>query len=242
MTVLVTGGSGGIGAQMCKNFASAGYKVAINYFKSETAAQELATEIIHEGGKAKAYKADISDPSAVKKMVLDVISDFGGVDVLINNAAVSMQGLLTDMTDKDYERIMGINVKGTFNVTRAVLPGMIRRKNGAIINISSMWGQTGASCEVIYSASKAAIIGFTKALAKEVGPSGIRVNCVAPGVIDTPMNVEHSEETMQQLADETPLCRIGTPKEIADTAMFLASDKASFVTGQIIGVNGGFVI
>lgn len=242
MTVLVTGGSGGIGAQMCRNFAAAGYKVAIHYFKSEATAKELAEEIVLGGGKAKAYKADISDPAAVKNMVLDVISDFGGVDVLINNAAVSMQGLLTDMTDKDYERIMGINVKGTFNVTRSVLPGMIRRKNGAIINISSMWGQTGASCEVIYSASKAAIIGFTKALAKEVGPSGIRVNCVAPGVIDTPMNVEHSEETMQQLADETPLCRIGTPKEIADTAMFLASDKASFVTGQIIGVNGGFVI
>ncbi len=242
MTVLVTGGAGGIGAAVCREFATAGYKVAINYFKSEDAANKLAEEILKAGGIAKAYKADVSQPAEVSKMVVDVMADFGHVDVLINNAAVAFQGLITDTTDAIYDRLMDVNMKGAFNATKAVLPGMINRKDGVIINISSMWGEVGASCEVIYSASKAALLGFTKSLAKEVGPSGIRVNCISPGIVDTPMNSAHSERDMEELSNETPLERIGKPEEIAKATLFLASENASFITGQILGVNGGFII
>lgn len=242
MTVLVTGGAGGIGGAVCREFAAAGYKVAINYFKSEDAARKLVDEILESGGMAKAYKADVSQPAEVSKMVVDVMADLGHVDVLINNAAVAFQGLLTDTTDAMYDRLMDVNMKGAFNATKAVLPGMINRKDGVIINISSMWGEVGASCEVVYSASKAALLGFTKSLAKEVGPSGIRVNCISPGVVDTPMNSRHSERDMEELSNETPLERIGKPEEIAKATLFLASENASFITGQILGVNGGFII
>lgn len=242
MTVLVTGGAGGIGGAVCREFAAAGYKVAINYFKSEDAADKLVEEILESGGIAKAYKADVSQPAEVSKMVVDVMADLGHVDVLINNAAVAFQGLLTDTTDAIYDRLMDVNMKGAFNATKAVLPGMINRKDGVIINISSMWGEVGASCEVAYSASKAALLGFTKSLAKEVGPSGIRVNCISPGVVDTPMNSAHSERDMEELSNETPLERIGKPEEIAKATLFLASENASFITGQILGVNGGFII
>lgn len=242
MTVLVTGGAGGIGGAVCREFAAAGYKVAINYFKSEDAANKLVEEILESGGIAKAYKADVSQPAEVSKMVVDVMADLGHVDVLINNAAVAFQGLLTDTTDAIYDRLMDVNMKGAFNATKAVLPGMINRKDGVIINISSMWGEVGASCEVAYSASKAALLGFTKSLAKEVGPSGIRVNCISPGVVDTPMNSAHSERDMEELSNETPLERIGKPEEIAKATLFLASENASFITGQILGVNGGFII
>lgn len=242
MTVLVTGGAGGIGGAVCREFAAAGYKVAINYFKSEDAARKLVDEILESGGMAKAYKADVSQPAEVSKMVVDVMADLGHVDVLINNAAVAFQGLLTDTTDAMYDRLMDVNMKGAFNATKAVLPGMINRKDGVIINISSMWGEVGASCEVVYSASKAALLGFTKSLAKEVGPSGIRVNCISPGVVDTPMNSRHSERDMEELSNKTPLERIGKPEEIAKATLFLASENASFITGQILGVNGGFII
>ncbi len=242
MTVLITGGAGGIGAELCREFAKSGYKVAINYYKSESAAKALEEEIISTGGSAKAYKADVASISEVSKMVVDIMADLGHIDVLINNAAIAYQGLITDTTDAIYDRIMDVNVKGAFNTTKAILPGMINRKTGTIINVSSMWGQVGASCEVVYSASKAALIGFTKSLAKEVGPSGIRVNCIAPGIVDTPMNEMHSEDVIQELSDETPLERIGTPADVAKSALFLASDDASFITGQILGVNGGFII
>ncbi|MDO4832661.1 MAG: 3-oxoacyl-ACP reductase FabG [Clostridia bacterium] len=242
MTVLVTGGAGGIGGAVCREFAAAGYKVAINYFKSEESANRIVDEILEAGGMAKAYKADVSQPAEVSKMVVDVMADLGHVDVLINNAAVAYQGLITDTTDVIYDRLMDVNMKGAFNATKAVLPGMINRKDGVIINISSMWGEVGASCEVIYSASKAALLGFTKSLAKEVGPSGIRVNCISPGVVDTPMNSAHGERDMEELSNETPLERIGKPEEIAKATLFLASENASFITGQILGVNGGFII
>ncbi len=242
MTVLVTGGAGGIGGAVCREFAAAGYKVAINYFKSEESANKIVDEILEAGGMAKAYKADVSQPAEVSKMVVDVMADLGHVDVLINNAAVAYQGLITDTTDVIYDRLMDVNMKGAFNATKAVLPGMINRKDGVIINISSMWGEVGASCEVIYSASKAALLGFTKSLAKEVGPSGIRVNCISPGVVDTPMNSAHGERDMEELSNETPLERIGKPEEIAKATLFLASENASFITGQILGVNGGFII
>jgi 3-oxoacyl-[acyl-carrier protein] reductase len=166
----------------------------------------------------------------------------GGIDVLINNAGISVSGLFTDITLEQEKRIWEVNVMGAMNCARYALPFMLNRKYGKIINISSMWGQTGASCEVHYSASKAALIGFTKALAKELGPSGINVNCIAPGFITTEMNSCHSPETFQQFKEETPLERLGTPEDIAQTAAFLASDKASFITGQVIGVNGGYVI
>ena len=242
MTVLVTGGAGGIGGAVCREFAAAGYKVAINYFKSEESANRIVDEILEAGGMAKAYKADVSQPAEVSKMVVDVMADLGHVDVLINNAAVAYQGLITDTTDVIYDRLMDVNMKGAVNATKAVLPGMINRKDGVIINISSMWGEVGASCEVIYSASKAALLGFTKSLAKEVGPSGIRVNCISPGVVDTPMNSAHGERDMEELSNETPLERIGKPEEIAKATLFLASENASFITGQILGVNGGFII
>lgn len=242
MTVLVTGGAGGIGGAVCREFAAAGYKVAINYFKSEESANRIVDEILEAGGMAKAYKADVSQPAEVSKMVVDVMADLGHVDVLINNAAVAYQGLITDTTDVIYDRLMDVNMKGAFNATKAVLPGMINRKDGVIINISSMWGEVGASCEVIYSASKAALLGFTKSLAKEVGPSGIRVNCISPGVVDTPMNSAHGERDMEELSNETPLERIGKPEEIAKATLFLASENASFITGQILGINGGFII
>ena len=242
MTVLITGGAGGIGSEIAKVFAAAGHKVAINYNKSDWAAEKLVDEILLAGGKAKMYHADISVSREVTEMVVNVIEDFGSIDILINNAAVAHQGLITDVTDAIYNKIMDVNVKGTFNVTRAVLPGMIHRKSGSVINISSMWGEVGASCEVVYSASKAAVLGFTKALAKEVGPSGIRVNCITPGIIDTPMNSNHAPEVMEGLVDETPLERTGKPEDVAKTALFLASEDASFITGQVIPVNGGFVI
>ncbi|MDD6807066.1 MAG: 3-oxoacyl-ACP reductase FabG [Oscillospiraceae bacterium] len=242
MVALVTGSSGGIGEGIARKFASLGYSVAVNYNTSKTDAEIIVNDIINAGGTAKAYKCNVQDISEVNKMILEIKNDFGNIDVLVNNAGVSNIGLLTDVTDEEYDRIMGVNVKGVFNVTKAVLPGMIHNKFGSIINISSMWGEVGASCEVVYSASKAAVIGFTKALAKEVGPSGIRVNCITPGVIDTKMNSCHSDETMKELCEETPLGRIGTVQDVANVAVFLASDSASFVTGQVVSVSGGYVV
>ena len=166
---------------------------------------------------------------------------FGSADILINNAGIAQQKLFTDITDDDFTRMFDINVRGVFNCCRAALPYMIHKKHGRIINISSMWGVCGASCEVHYSASKAAVIGMTKALAKEVGPSGITVNCIAPGLIDTPMNANLSKETINELCEETPVGRIGTPEDIANAALFLASDSSSFITGQVLGVDGGFI-
>jgi len=242
MLALITGGSGGIGEGIAKELSSKGYTVAVNYNSSKEEADRIVSSILSAGGKAKAYKCDVSQKSEVDKMISDIKNDFGDVDVLVNNAGVSHIGLLTDVTDEEYDRLMGINVKGVFNVTKAVLPGMIHQKKGNIVNISSMWGEVGASCEVIYSTSKAAVIGFTKALAKEVGLSGIRVNCVTPGVIDTKMNACHTEETLKELCEETPLSRIGNPLDVAKVVSFLVSEDASFVTGQVVPVNGGFVI
>ena len=186
--------------------------------------------------------ADVSKSNDVKRMVNDVIERYGKIDVLINNAGVAQQKLFTDITDEDWERMVSINLTGTFNCCRAVIPHMVSRKSGSIINTSSIWGMTGASCEVHYSAVKAGIIGMTKALAKELGPSGIRVNCVAPGVINTRMNANLSVSDLEGLADETPLGRLGTTNEVASTSLFLASNAAEFITGQVISPNGGFVI
>ena len=241
-TVLITGSSRGIGREIARLFAENKYNVVINYNNSKEKALELLNEIRLLGANAIAIKADVSSSIEVKKMIDTIEDNFGSVDVLINNAAIAKQTLFTDITENEWDDIFDINVKGAFNCSKSVLPKMINKKSGNIINISSIWGITGASCEVHYSATKAALIGFTKALAKELGPSGINVNCIAPGVIETEMNKNLSTETLEGLKDETPLGVIGTSRDIANVALFLASDKAKFITGQVISPNGGFLI
>ena len=234
---VITGASRGIGKAIAYALANDGYIPVINYNKSREAAEKIAAET---GGIAVC--ADVSDRNAVSDMIETASKKFGGIDVLVNNAGISVTGLFTDISSEAEEQIIDTNIRGVFNCTKAVLPHMISRKYGRIISISSMWGEVGASCEVHYSATKAAVIGFTKALAKEVGLSGITVNCITPGVIMTDMNAEYSEEELNILKEETPLGKLGTPEDIASAVSFLASEKASFITGQILGVNGGFVI
>ena len=237
-TVLITGASRGIGACAARAFAAEGCKVAVNYFKSEKEAVRLADEI---GGIA--VKADVSDPEQADKLVKKTLENFGHIDVLVNNAAIALtQKVLSDVDADEWDRIFAVNVRGVFNCTKAALDSMLTRHSGKIINISSIWGITGGSCEVAYSASKAAVIGFTKALAKETAPSGITVNCIAPGVVKTDMNAHLSDEDYAALAKETPLGRIGTPQDIAGTMLFLASSAADFITGQVIGTDGGISI
>ena len=240
--MLITGASRGIGASVAYESAMAGYFVVINYNKSETEAILLSEKIIKDGGECKIVKADISDSSQVKTLCAEALSYSGKIDVLVNNAGISSFSLFTDITDKLWDDTFDINVKGNFYVTRAVVPHMVREKNGKIINICSIWGICGSSCEVHYSASKAAVICMTKSLAKELGPSNITVNCIAPGVIDTEMNSALSDEDIKSLCDETPLERIGKPWEIARSVLFLASDDAAFITGQVLSPNGGFLI
>ncbi|MDD4572077.1 MAG: SDR family oxidoreductase [Clostridia bacterium] len=241
-TVLITGASRGIGREMARQFAYASYNVVINYNTSESSALELIEELKQAGYKAIAVKADVSNGCEVQKMVETAKELYGAIDVLINNAAIAQQKLFTDITEEEWDSIFAVNVKGVYNCCKAVVPHMVSQKDGVILNISSVWGMVGASCEVHYSATKAAVIGFSKALAKELGLSGIRVNCIAPGVIDTDMNAGLSPDTLAQLKGETPLARIGTSKDIAALALFLASSEASFITGQVISSNGGFVI
>jgi 3-oxoacyl-[acyl-carrier protein] reductase len=240
-TVWITGASRGIGRACAKAFAQAGYQVAIHYEKNEAAARSLEQEL-SPLTNVLVLQGDVADGQRVKEMAREIEAQLGFVDVLINNAGISLEGLFTDVTEKQWDRMFDVNVKGCYHCTQAVLPTMIREHKGCILNISSMWGVTGASCEVVYSATKAAIIGLTKALAKEVGPSGITVNCIAPGVIDTDMNRCFDEETMEGLKEETPLMRLGTGEDIARAALFLAGEGGSFITGQVLGVNGGFLI
>ena len=241
-TVLITGGSRGIGAAAARAFAQAGWKVAINYCRSAQAAQALSAELCIQGGQALAVPGDVAVRSQVVQMVETVRKELGDPDLLINNAGISQQALFTDLTEEDWDRMFAVHVKGAFHCCQEVLPAMIRRHSGQIINISSMWGQVGGSCEVHYSAAKAALIGFTKALAKEVGPSQVRVNCVAPGVIATEMNGHLSPADLEALREETPLEIIGAPEDVASLLVFLASDQARFITGQVIAPNGGIVI
>ena len=241
-TVWITGASGGIGNAAARLFAQNGYKVAAGYCRGRDGAEALCDELRRAGYAAEAFGADLTDPAAAARSLRAIEDAFGGVDVLVNNAGVAQQKLLTDMTDGEWRRMFAVNVDSVFYTCRAVIPQMVRRHTGSIVNVSSVWGIRGASCEAAYSASKAAVIGLTKALAKELGPSGIRVNCVAPGVIDTPMNACFDGETMASLADETPLCRIGTPEEAAEAILFLASARARFITGQTISADGGFMV
>lgn len=235
----VTGGAKGIGEAIVKRLLSDGYKVAFTYNNSEEKALSLCADL---GVNCKAYKLDITDSDAVKTVVDDIEKNFGEITVLVNNAGVAEQVLFTDITDEMWHRMIETNLSGAFYCSRAVLKYMINRKSGKIINISSIWGETGGSCEVHYSASKSGLIGMTKALSKEVGLSGITVNSVSPGVILTDMTSHFDEDTMNSLKEETPLYRIGTPEDVAGAVSFLASKDADFITGQNISVNGGMNI
>lgn len=241
-TAIVTGGSRGIGAAVSSLLADNGYNVLINYNTSADAALALKSDITYKGSNAEIYRCDVSDGEMVDSMIEFCVNTFGSLDLLVNNAGIAGQKLFTEITDDDWSRMLSVDLTGVFNCCRAASKYMIKKHSGSIVNISSMWGIGGASCEVHYSAAKAGVIGLTKALAKELGPSGIRVNCIAPGVIDTEMNSKLSPEDIAGLAEATPLCRIGKPLEVASVVEFLASDKASFITGQTISVDGGFII
>ena len=239
-TVLITGGTRGIGKACTLMFLEKGYNVVATYEKNQEAATKLREE--YDGKNLEIIRCDVSDFEDTKNLFGQIQSIFGGVDILINNAGIAQQKLFADITRDEWEKMMDVNVGAMFNTVKCVYDYMVSKKWGRIINLSSIWGISGASCEVHYSASKAAVIGFTKALAKELGPSGITVNCVAPGVVETDMNSHLTKEDFEALSDETPLCRIGKPEEIASLVCYLASDEASFITGQVISPNGGIVI
>lgn len=235
-TALITGASGGIGSAIARKLAGDGYFVILHYHRNPDA--ELLAQQLH----GTAVRADLENVSEIEAMIANALRQAGHIDILVNNAGISLSGLLTDISPDVRKKIFSVNILSAMECARLVLPDMIHRKSGNIINISSMWGQVGASCEVDYSATKAAMIGFTKALAQEVAPSQIRVNCVAPGVIRTGMLNCYNAETLQNLAEETPLGRLGTPEDVANAVGFLCSSASDFITGQILGVNGGFVI
>ena len=235
--VLISGGSRGIGREMVRLFSKNNYNVAFTYRSSSEEAEALAKET-----GALAIMADSRDPSAVDLAVDKTISAFGKIDCLINNAAVSSFSLFTDITTEDWNDMLAVNLTGAFLYSQRTIPDMLKRKEGRIINVTSMWGLVGSSCEVHYSAAKAGLIGMTKALAKELGPSGITVNAIAPGVINTDMNSALTSEDREALVNDTPLMRIGEPSDVAEAALFLASDKASFITGEVLNVSGGYVI
>ena len=239
-TVVITGASKGIGKQCAEKFYSLGYNIVAVYRSDDEGISSFCN------GKSEdrilVFKGDVSEYCAMQNMAQEAIAKFGSIDILVNNAGIAQQKMINDITESEWDRMFDVNVKGMFNCVKACMGSMLHNKWGRVINISSMWGISGASCEVHYSASKAAVIGFTKALAKEFGPSGITVNCIAPGVIDTPMNKNLTQEDMADLKNETPLMKIGTPDEVAEAVAFFALDASSFITGQTLGVDGGFAV
>lgn len=241
-TALVTGSSRGIGRAIAVELAREGWAVCVNYLEHREAAEDLVRLLRAEGWEAIAVRADVSDRDAVEAMVRTAQAELGPIELLVNNAGISYQGLFQDTSNEIWDRTLAVNLTGARNAAQAVLPHMLSEKRGCIVNISSMWGLRGASCEVAYACSKAAIIGLTRSLALELAPSGIRVNCVAPGCIETDMVHVLGEETRAMLVEETPLGRLGTPEDIAHAVAFFASEKASFLTGQVLTADGGFIV
>lgn len=241
-TAIITGASKGIGAATAILFAQKGYNVVINYNNSYESATILARSLAQNGFSVTTQKANVANRLEAELLVKETLYKYGSIDVLVNNAGVAFEGLISQTDEVEYDRIMNTNLKGVFNCCKAVTQVMVNQQSGKIINISSMWGETGASCEVAYSASKAGVIGLTKALAKELAPSGITVNAVTPGLIETNMNANISVEDLTAFVESIPLGRIGTAEDVAQAVYFLASENADYITGQILGVNGGYVI
>lgn len=236
---LITGASGGIGSAIALRLAKDGFNIAACYCSDEEGIGRLSKKLDETDAEYRIYKADVSDFNKIKEVFTDATEFFGGVSVLVNNAGIAQQKLFTDITEQEFDRITAVNFKGVFNCCKCAVPFMVSQKSGKIINISSMWGVYGASCETVYSATKAAVIGLTKALARELAPSNVQVNCVAPGAIDTKMNNNLSESDKADFADEIPMGRFGTAEEIADVVSFLAGDGSNYVTAQVITADGG---
>lgn len=241
-TVIITGASKGIGATTAIHFAERGYNVVINYNNSYQSAKLLTTSLKSRGFSVIQIKADVSNRMETDLLIKETIDKFGSIDILVNNAGISQIGLIDEIDDYDAQRIFDVNLKGVYNCCRSVTPYMVNQKYGRIINITSMWGQVGASCEVAYSASKAGVIGLTKALAKELAPSNITVNAISPGLIETSMNANVSIDDLNSFVEDIPLGRIGNTNDVANVVLFLANDSSDYITGQIIGVNGGYVV
>lgn len=241
-SALITGASRGIGRAIARTLAQEGWPVCINYLERRDAAEELAHELSNSGCRVLPYQADVADRNAVEAMVQAAAETIGPVELLVNNAGISQYGLFQEITDAEWNRILAVNLSGPRNTIQAALPHMIGEKRGNIINISSIWGLRGASCEAAYSSTKAAVIGLTRSLALELAPSNIRVNCIAPGCIETDMVRILSAETQAMLVEQTPLGRLGMPEDIANAVLFLASKNASFLTGQVLTADGGFIV
>ncbi|MCI8574046.1 MAG: SDR family oxidoreductase [Oscillibacter sp.] len=241
-SALITGASRGIGRAIARTLAQEGWPVCINYLERRDAAEELARELSDNGCSVLPYQADVADRKAVEAMVQAAAETLGPVELLVNNAGISQYGLFQEITDAEWNRILAVNLSGPRNTIQAVLPHMIGEKRGNIINISSIWGLRGASCEAAYSSTKAAVIGLTRSLALELAPSNIRVNCIAPGCIETDMVRVLSAETRRMLVEQTPLGRLGTPEDIANAVLFLASKNTAFLTGQVLTADGGFIV
>lgn len=239
---LVTGASRGIGRAIAAALAREGWPVCVNFLERREAAGELVRELREEGRAAMAFRADVADRAAVEAMVRAAEEELGPVELLVNNAGISHQGLFQDTDDGTWDRLLAVNLTGARNAIRAVLPHMVSEKRGCVVNISSMWGLRGGSCEAAYAAAKAGLIGLTRSLALELAPSGVRVNCVAPGCVETDMVRVLGAETRRMLEEETPLGRLGRPEDVAEAVAFLASDRAAFITGQVLTADGGFTV